>query len=130
MSDNYEMERMLRIRAEEDHRAAVEGLETYEARIRDIADHVLGIQPPDVATIVLLDAIERECGRHRIARLRAEADLATLRDVEAKARALQDVFALTHEMAKALGMTDEQWRRLAALRAALAARRSEKGEGS
>jgi hypothetical protein len=64
------------IRAEEDHRAAVEALETYESRIRDIADHVLGIQPPDVATIVLLDAIEREAGRRRIAQLQAEAAFA------------------------------------------------------
>lgn len=72
MSD-YERERELRIRAEEDHRAAVEGLETYEARIRDIADHVLGIQDPTTPSIVLLDAIEREAGRRRIAQLQAEA---------------------------------------------------------
>jgi hypothetical protein len=64
------------IRAEEDHRAAVDALETYESRIRDIADHVLGIQPPDVATVVLLDAIEREAGRRRIAQLQAEAAFA------------------------------------------------------
>lgn len=80
MSD-YERERELRIRAEEDHRAAVEGLETYEARIRDIADHVLGIQPADVPSIVLLDAIEREAGRRRIAQLQAEAERDRLRDL-------------------------------------------------
>lgn len=80
MSD-YERERELRIRAEEDHRAAVEGLETYEVRIRDSADHVLGIQPADVPSIVLLDAIEREAGRRRIAQLQAEAERDRLRDL-------------------------------------------------
>ena len=55
------------IRAQEDHRAAVEGLETYEERIGDIADHVLGLVPPGVPSIVKLDAIERRCGDKRVA---------------------------------------------------------------
>lgn len=92
MSDDYERERELRIRAEEDHRAAVESLETYEERIREIADHVLGIQPPDVATIVLLDAIERRCGEERIAARQAEAEVARLRRIEACAVAYLDAW--------------------------------------
>lgn len=53
------------IRSQEDHRAAVEALETYEERIGDIADHVLGLVPPDVPSIVKLDAIERRCDEAR-----------------------------------------------------------------
>lgn len=61
------------IQTQEDHRAAVEALETYEERIGDIADHVLGLVPPDTPTIVKLDAIERRCGEERIAARQAEA---------------------------------------------------------
>ena len=66
------------IQAQEDHRAAVEGLETYEERIGDIADHVLGLVAPDVPSIIKLDAIERRCGEERIAARRAEARVAEL----------------------------------------------------
>ena len=62
------------IRAQEDHRAAVEALETYEQRIGDIAVHVLGLVPPDVPSIVKLDAIERRCVEERIAARQAEAE--------------------------------------------------------
>ena len=76
------------IRSQEDHRAAVEALETYEERIGDIADHVLGLVPPDVPSIVKLDAIERRCGEERVAARQAErerdearAALATVNDI-------------------------------------------------
>ena len=62
------------IRSQEDHRAAVEALETYEERIGDIADHVLGLVPPDVPSIVKLDAIERRCGEERVAARQAERE--------------------------------------------------------
>lgn len=70
------------IQAQEDHRAAVEGLETYEERIGDIADHVLGLVAPDVPSIIKLDAIERRCGEERIAARRAEEAREVLRSVE------------------------------------------------
>ena len=60
--------------------AAVEGLETYEERIGDIADHVLGLVAPDVPSIIKLDAIERRCGEERIAARRAEARVAELEE--------------------------------------------------
>jgi len=66
---------------EEEHRAAVEALEMYESRIGDIADHVLGLVPPDVPSIVKLDAIERRCGEERVAARQAEA---RVRELEAR----------------------------------------------
>lgn len=72
------------IRSQEDHRAAVEALETYEERIGDIADHVLGLVPPDVPSIVKLDAIERRCGEERVAARQAERE----RDAARAAREL------------------------------------------
>lgn len=36
------------------------------SRIRDIADHVLGIQPADMSLIDLLDALERNAGDLRV----------------------------------------------------------------
>lgn len=84
------------IRSQEDHRAAVEALETYEERIGDIADHVLGLVPPDVPSIVKLDAIERRCGDERVAARQAEAEVARLRRVEEAARAVLAFEWLTH----------------------------------
>lgn len=83
------------IRSQEDHRAAIEALETYEERIGDIADHVLGLVPPDVPSIVKLDAIERRCGEERVAARQAErerdearAALAKLEDEHARLLAI------------------------------------------
>lgn len=86
LTRELEEARSVLIRAQEDYRSAVEGLETYEERIGDIADHVLGLVPPGVPSIVKLDAIERRCGDERVAARQAEAKLedarAVLREVE------------------------------------------------
>lgn len=68
------------VKMEEEYRAAVEALETYESRIGDIADHVLGLVPPNVPSVVKLDAIERRCGKERVAARQAEA---RVRELEA-----------------------------------------------
>lgn len=47
-------------------------LDVYEQRIREIADDVFGVQPAHGASVVLLDAIGRQCHRERIDRLAAE----------------------------------------------------------
>lgn len=77
---------------EEEHRAAVEALEMYESRIGDIADHVLGLVPPDVPSVVKLDAIERRCGEERVAARQAEARVAEL-------EAMRDVLGSTVQQA-------------------------------
>lgn len=57
-------------------RAADESAETIADRVREIADNVLGLQPADAATVVLLDMIERAYHRECIARSQAEVSLA------------------------------------------------------
>jgi hypothetical protein len=66
------------------------------------------------------DKAEEDRAHESVNAARAEAEVTRLRAIESAADQLQDVFALTHEMAIALKMTGEQWRRLQALRAALA----------
>lgn len=78
------------IRAQEDHRAVVEALETYEERIGDIADHVLGLVPSGTPTVVKLDAIERRCGEERIAARQAEARVAELKGIVSDYEELHD----------------------------------------
>ena len=47
-------------------------VDVYEARIREIADDVMGLVPPHTPTVVLLDAIERRCNDERMERVAAE----------------------------------------------------------
>ena len=91
------------IRSQEDHRAAVEALETYEERIGDIADHVLGLVPPDVPSIVKLDAIERRCGEERVAARQAERERDEARAALARAR------ACAHETCIRVGIVGHRW---------------------
>ena len=51
---------------------AVASLDVYEQRIREIADDVFGLQDASGASVVLLDAIGRQCHRERIERTAAE----------------------------------------------------------
>lgn len=90
------------IRAQEDHRAVVEALETYEERIGDIADHVLGLVPSGTPTVVKLDAIERRCGEERIAARQAEARVAELKGIVSDYEELHDPLIAIADAAEAL----------------------------
>lgn len=90
------------IRAQEDHRAVVEALETYEERIGDIADHVLGLVPSGTPTVVKLDAIERRCGEERIAARQAEARVAELKGIVSDYEELHDPLVAIADAAEAL----------------------------
>jgi len=48
--------------------AAEQSIDVYEQRIREIADDVFGVQDAHAASVVLLDAIGRQCHRERIER--------------------------------------------------------------
>lgn len=110
------------IRAQEDHRAAVEALETYEERIGDIADHVLGLVPPDVPSIVKLDAIERRCGEERVAARQAEARVRALRAVRDAAEAyVAAIDSAVDNPADFLGSIEREKQALVNIRAALRA---------
>lgn len=90
------------VRAQEDHRAVVEALETYEERIGDIADHVLGLVPSGTPTVVKLDAIERRCGEERIAARQAEARVAELKGIVSDYEELHDPLIAIADAAEAL----------------------------
>lgn len=83
-SDEVHAEAMRSVRARAEKAEAqvaahLESLETYEDRIHEIAADALGYQDPAAASIVLLDALERDYHRQRIARIQAEAQVERLR---------------------------------------------------